>query len=70
MEKRICLDLVETERLNISLEWGADTGPLKLIVNVDGKAEQAQFFMEHSTTAMKEAFDRVDGYVTSYGSPT
>ena len=55
-ERRICNRLVQGHNnITIDLEWGAATGPIKLVVYRDGKHAEDKFFMEHSADSMKAA---------------
>jgi len=58
-ERRICKRIAEKKDdkgFTISLAWGAETGPIKLVIYKDGKHLEDKFFMEHSVEAMKQAF--------------
>jgi hypothetical protein len=49
--------------LEAEIEWGVETGPIKVDVHVDGKHLPTRWFMEHSTIAMTEALDYVETLV-------
>lgn len=53
------------KKLEAEIEWGVETGPIKVDVQVDGKALPTKWFMEHSTTAMIEALDYVETFLAS-----
>jgi len=59
-ERRICHRIVKRDSdmpgYIIDLEWGADTGPIKIIVYKDGKHTEDRFF-EHSVVGMEQVFD-------------
>ncbi|WP_437718177.1 hypothetical protein WMF45_18240 [Sorangium sp. So ce448] len=56
-ERRITRRIVKkgTSRYTIDLEWGAETGPVKLVVYRDGKRAEDRFFA-HSVAGMLDAF--------------
>lgn len=59
-ERRICRRVVQTEPLQIDLEWGADKGPILVLIRREGDmTTEAQWFDDHSVAGMQEAFDCV-----------
>ncbi len=54
-EDRICHRIYRNGSNTLEIEWGAKTGPIKLVVNLDGKHIEDKWF-EHSTAGMTEAF--------------
>lgn len=59
-ERRVCRRIVKREDYDqpgftVDLEWGADTGPIKLVIFKDGKHIEDKFF-EHSVEGMNQAF--------------
>jgi hypothetical protein len=49
----------------IDLEWGAETGPVKLVIFKAGQTFEDKFFMEHSTKAMQDALAYAKALVSS-----
>ena len=62
-ERRMCKRIHKGEGKTIDLEWGVDTGPVKLIVYKDGKTSSTEFF-EHSTDGMGKALAQALAVVT------
>ncbi|WP_437916470.1 hypothetical protein WME73_17925 [Sorangium sp. So ce302] len=56
-ERRITRRLVKKgkSRYTIDIEWGAETGPVKLVVYRDGERAEDRFFA-HSVAGMRDAF--------------
>lgn len=54
-ERRMCRRIHKDEKITLDIEWGVETGPIKLIVYRSGKHVEDKWF-EHSTTGMAEAF--------------
>ncbi|WP_437737405.1 hypothetical protein [Sorangium sp. So ce1335] len=52
----------------IDLEWGAETGPVKLVVYRDGKHAEDRFFA-HSVAGMRDAFACAKSLVASDAGP-
>jgi len=58
-EKRWCRRIAwrkEGQPYTLDLEWGCDTGPVKLVVFKEGNTSEDKFFMEHSVDSMNAAF--------------
>jgi hypothetical protein len=59
-EKRLCRRVLECkdgeQATTIDLEWGCETGPVKLVIYKDGKHIEDKFFMEHSEKSIRDAF--------------
>lgn len=58
-ERRMCRRIqkkTDTNPYTFDLEWGVDTGPVKLVVWKDGKSSENKFFMEHSVESIRAAF--------------
>lgn len=59
-ERRICRRILDKGKSKtgwtIDLEWGAETGPVKLVIYKDGATHETKFFMEHSVASMQAAF--------------
>jgi hypothetical protein len=63
-ERRCCRRIVEREGANgatIDLEWAVDTGPIKLVLYRDSRADGHKFF-EHSVLGMEQAFAFAEEY--------
>jgi hypothetical protein len=59
LERRWCRRIHEgkSKGYTIDLEWGMETGPIKLIIYKDGNNHKDEFF-PHSTQGMNAAFDQ------------
>ena len=53
------------KKLTIDLEWGAKTGPIKLVIYKNGNHIEDKFFMEHSVKSMQAAFAHAKSMLTS-----
>lgn len=63
-EKRVGRTVVRIKgKLEAEIEWGIDAGPIQVSVTVNGVGQPARWFMEHSTVAMGEALDYVQGFL-------
>jgi len=55
-EQRICRRIVRSKKITIDLEWGMDSGPIKLVIyNKKGNHEEDKWF-DHSVEGMSQAF--------------
>lgn len=67
-EKRICRRIHEKGKsktgYTLSLEWGAETGPVKLVVYKDGQTSEDKFWMEHSVESIQAAFAYAKGLLS------
>jgi hypothetical protein len=60
-ETRWCRRIVQQkDKLTVDLEWGAKTGPVKLVIYQDGKHSENKFF-DHSVERMQAAFEHARG---------
>lgn len=60
-ETRWCRRIVrKKDKLTVELEWGAKTGPVKLVICRDGKHVEDKFF-DHSVEGMQAAFEYAGG---------
>lgn len=49
---------------SIDLEWGAVTGPVKLVIYKDGQTSEDKFWMDHSVESMKAALAYAKGLLS------
>lgn len=68
-ERRICRRIVKRDDYDepgwtVDLEWGHETGPIKLCLYKDGKSLDAKYF-DHSVAGMEKAFSIARDLVTS-----
>ncbi len=54
-ERRMCRRIHQDEKITLDIEWGVETGPIKLVVYRGGKHIEDKWF-EHSVAGMTEAF--------------
>lgn len=67
-EQRFCSRIHEKIsgcKLSIDLEWAMDTGPVKLVIWVDGKLSEEVFF-EHSVDGIRQAFEKAEKVITEH----
>jgi hypothetical protein len=57
-ERRFCRRVVNKNKTTIDLEWGMDTGPIKIVIYKKGKHFGDKWF-EHSVAGMEEAFKEI-----------
>lgn len=57
VERRMCRRIIKANPYSIDLEWGTDTGPVKLVIFKDGKHLEDKFWAEHSAASIEAAFD-------------
>lgn len=63
-ESRWCRRIIKKgERFTVDLDWGVNTGPVKLSIFLNGKTHDAKFF-EHSVEGMREAFEYAKSLLT------
>lgn len=65
-DKRCCSRIITHKGkigATIDLEWGVETGPVKLVLYRDGKSDGHKFF-EHSVEGMEQAFEFAKSYET------
>jgi hypothetical protein len=72
VEEKVLADKAQIEKLSLGkytlkitptfdLEWGVDTGPVKLVIYKDGKHVEDKFWMEHSVASIEAAFAYAKG---------
>jgi hypothetical protein len=54
-ESRWCRRILKSDRHTVDVEWAVKTGPIKVVIYVDGKSLESVFF-DHSAEGMSEAF--------------
>jgi hypothetical protein len=69
LERRWCRRILDgkCKGYTIDLEWGVDSGPIKLVIYKDGNSLKDEFFphsmfFPHSIEGMEQAFDAVKAY--------
>ncbi|WP_437681724.1 hypothetical protein [Sorangium sp. So ce131] len=69
-ERRITRRIAKrgTSRYTIDIEWGAETGPVKLVVYKDGNHAENRFF-EHSVAGMRDALAHARSLIASEAGP-
>lgn len=60
-ERRMCRRLHKVKPYTFDLEWGVDTGPVKLVIYKDGKHVEDKFWREHSVASIEAAFAYAKG---------
>lgn len=63
-ERRWCRRIARKAPVNIDLEWGVDSGPVKLVIYRDGK-KVGDVFYPHSLDGLREALDRARAEITA-----
>jgi len=62
-ESRWCRRIIKAKRYTVDLDWGVNTGPVKLTIFRNGKTHDSKFF-EHSAEGMREAFAYAKSLIT------
>lgn len=60
-ERRVCRNVVQNKdgrKLSVTIEWGVETGPIKLNISKDDQPRESVFF-EHSLEGMRAAFAQI-----------